>query len=57
MESVLKEKQQLADKLRRETAEVKKQSGDYVRMLKNDTLKQEHIEREKNLNSDIKWIH
>jgi hypothetical protein len=57
LEALLREKHQLTDKLRREIADTKKQSLEYVRLLKNDSLKQEQAEREKTLNADIKWLH
>jgi hypothetical protein len=38
-------------------AEVKKQSMEYVRLLKDDSLKLGQAEREGKLNADIKWLH
>lgn len=36
---------------------MKKASLDYVKLLKNDQLKKQYIEREGKLNADIKWLH
>ena len=54
---MLKEKEQLADKLRKEILETKKRSVDMVRLLKDDTLKKEYEEKEITINADIKWVH
>ncbi len=47
----------LSDKLRKEILEVKKQTVEYTKMLKDEHLKKEFEEREKKTNADIKWLH
>ena len=47
----------MADKLRREIIETKKQSNDLMKLLKNDKTKKEQVEKETNINADIKWLH
>ena len=47
----------LSDKLRKEILEVKKQTVEYTKMLKDEHLKKEFEEREKKTNVDIKWLY
>jgi hypothetical protein len=54
---MLKEKELLSDKLRKEILEVKKQTVEYTKMLKDEHLKKEFEEKERKTNADIKWLH
>ena len=47
----------MADKLRKEIIETKKQSNDLMKLLKNDKGKKEQVDKETNINADIKWLH
>lgn len=47
----------LSDKLRKEILDIKKQTVEYTKMLKDQHLKKEFEEKERKTNADIKWLH
>lgn len=55
-EILLKEKEDLSEKLRRQLADIKKQSKGITKQLKNDNIKQEYENKTLKLNTQIKWL-
>jgi hypothetical protein len=56
-ERVLKEKEELEEKMRKEIANTKKQSIELTKLLKNDALRNEYEDKSAKMNADLKWLH
>ena len=53
---MLKEREEMVDKLKRELGNLSKESIGVVKQLKNDVKREENAERKYQIHKEIKWL-